>query len=46
MILNFSPKILDDMYSNNLKILISSLLDKNPVNRPSSEDLLEIMHNE
>jgi hypothetical protein len=40
MILNSSPKILDDKYSNNLKILISSLLDKNPVNRPSSEDLL------
>jgi hypothetical protein len=46
MILNASPKMIPEMYSNNLKIIIGSLLDKNPQNRPSSEELLKIISNE
>jgi hypothetical protein len=39
MILNSSPKMIPDVYSSNLSITISQLLDKNPQGRPSSEDL-------
>jgi serine/threonine protein kinase len=46
MILNASPKMIPDFYSNNLKIIIGRLLDKNPQNRPSSEELLKIIANE
>ena len=46
LILNASPKMIPDSYSNNLRILISRLLDKNPQNRPSSEELLNIITTE
>ena len=46
LILNSSPKVIPDCYSSNLKIIITRLLDKNPSNRPSSEELNAIMKNE
>lgn len=38
--------MIPDFYSNNLRILISRLLDKDPNNRPTSEELLKILANE
>jgi serine/threonine protein kinase len=38
--------MIPDFYSNNLRILIGRLLDKNPNNRPTSEELLKIIGEE
>ena len=46
LILNSSPKIIPDKYSVNLKILINRLLDKNPENRPSSDELCDLLNDE
>jgi len=46
MILNSSPKMIPESYSSNLKIVISRLLEKNPINRPSAEELSTILENE
>ena len=43
MILNSSPKMIPDIYSSNLRILIGRLLDKDASNRPSSEELHKII---
>lgn len=46
MILNSSPKLIPETYSTNLQILINQMLEKNPMNRPSSEELSKIISNE
>ena len=46
LILNSSPKIIPERYSVNLKILINRLLDKNPINRPNSDELCDLLNDE
>lgn len=46
LILNSSPKMIPDEYTGNLRIIIARLLDKNPMNRPSAEELCHIFGNE
>ena len=46
MILNSSPKLIPNTYSSILQLLINQLLDKNPMNRPTAEELCKIISNE
>lgn len=46
IILNATPKMIPDFYSNNLRIIIGRLLDKDPQNRPSSDEMISIVQTE